>query len=29
MENGKALGLSTIQQSIMEIEALAGFKNNI
>lgn len=29
MENGKALGLNTIQQSIMEIEALAGFKNNI
>lgn len=29
MENGKALGLSTIQQSIMEIEALSGFKNNI
>jgi hypothetical protein len=29
MENGKALGLSTIQQSIMEIETLDRFKNNI
>ena len=29
MENGKALGLSTKQQSIMQIEALDRFKNNI
>lgn len=29
MENGKALGLNTIQQSIMQIEALSKFKDNI
>lgn len=29
MENGKALGLSTIQQTIMQIEALSKFKDNI